>query len=56
MSIIGILLIIIAIAIIIFNHYKPSQNHPQAVKFTAFLSFIVGFVIVCVSIITFFNC
>lgn len=55
MSIIGILLIIIAIAILIFNHYKPSQNHPQTIKFTAFLSFIIGFILICISLITFFN-
>nr|WP_220024187.1 hypothetical protein [Lactobacillus helveticus] len=56
MSIIGFILVVFEIILTIFNHYKPSKNYPQTLKFISFLAFIVGLILILSSVIAFFNC
>ncbi|ADX70430.1 hypothetical protein IMAU10142_01997 [Lactobacillus helveticus] len=41
MSIIGFILVVFEIILTIFNHYPPSKNHPQTVKFISFLALLL---------------
>lgn len=55
MTIVGIILIILGILLIIFNHYHPTKNYPQTIKFIAYLLIIIGLVLFLWAIINFFR-
>lgn len=55
MLITGLVLAILGILLIIFNHYHPSKNYPQTVAFLGYLLVIVGLVLFLWAIIAYFR-